>query len=339
MNILFLSKNGEGLSLAQRVSNEGHCTYFHILTPSMRTCGNGLLEKPRSTQPLLFANDKCIKSNVLMLLREVQPELVVMCSTGMGDIADYLVSKGVRVFGGCRWADVLNSDDTYNHALLTINGCKCESEDIDVTMLWNGLSASTYTITHTYRKAMNEEVGADVECAGNILQWLPATSPYRVQLQKLEHILKKVCYKGFVTLNVRDGLLKCEVKYDEIYALLELYRGSVTALLFNTCTGTNVLGNWMEGTAVTVRLSIPPYPFSPCNEEVQIEGIEDKMLTHIHFNDVRFVDGEYKSARTSGLIGCVSARGVDKRECRRRVYRTISNLHINQLQYRTDIAD
>jgi phosphoribosylamine-glycine ligase len=44
----------------------------------------------------------------------------------------------------------------------------------------------------------------------------------------------------------------------------------------------------------------------------------------------------YESAGLSGQLMLVSARGRDVGECKKRVSKTISNLEIEDIQYRTD---
>jgi len=54
--------------------------------------------------------------------------------------------------------------------------------------------------------------------------------------------------------------------------------------------------------------------------------------------DTKKVGKEYMSAGSKGRLMQVVARGRTVDECRRRVYRTISNLSIDNVQYRTDIG-
>jgi len=94
--------------------------------------------------------------------------------------------------------------------------------------------------------------------------------------------------------------------------------------------------DWLAST----RVSIPPYPFkmsSEFKEDTIIGGLNSENLRHIFLRDVQFEDGVYKSANSDGYLLSVTARGLTIYKAFRRTIRTINNLKIKNIQYRSDI--
>jgi len=234
---------------------------------------------------------------------------------------------------------------------------KCEFElqeyvegvEVSCEIWWNGISAHLHNWTMEEKKFMNDDVGPAMGCAGNVVAFLPSKSRLvREGVGKMERLLKKVQYRGPIDLNSivnKDGLFGLEFTvrfgYDAVQTLLELYRGSLTQLLFAIATGSNEHGEYHSGYAIGVRVSIPPYPHTAENVPIGVPviGTNSENLKHIWWGDVRAGSKYYESAGSDGNLGVVTARGSDVRECRRRVYRTINNLIIPQAQYRTDIGE
>jgi len=164
---------------------------------------------------------------------------------------------------------------------------------------------------------------------------------------KVVKVLKKVDYRGPIDLNSivnEEGLWGLEFTvrfgYDAVQTLMELYRGSLTRLMYDVAVGNRIEGELSGDYAIGVRLSIPPYPHSEKGEEgVPVIGLNEENLKHIWLGDVKREGERWYSAGADGVICCVTARGRSVRECRRRVYRTISNLVIPQVQYRTDVGE
>lgn len=105
-------------------------------------------------------------------------------------------------------------------------------------------------------------------------------------------------------------------------------------LLDETSKYIQPLDNWTAG----IQLSIPPYPNGSIDGyNTPIEGIVSGNLKHLWFADVAKQDKDYKTGNY-GLLGYCTARGVDESEAIRRMYRTVGNIKVNDLQYRNDIG-
>ena len=415
MNILFLSKNGSSLGLAERVRKEGHHSPFFVVEKDASAVGEGIVNKPDFDLPLLRSNEYPIISNIHKLLDNASPDVVVFDMVGLGRIADEVKKSGIPVLGACFWADNAELDREYGYRLMkqvgirtpvTVqftsgqweeavkyvqknkgkryvykpsgnietshtyvaqgtedmcamlelwkdDGCEFEIQEyiegteVSCELWWNGLHAVMHNLTFEEKQFMDNGVGPTVGCAGNVVRMVPSTCKL-VQdgIGKMERLLKKTTYRGPIDLNsiVNDsGLYGLEFTvrfgYDAVQALFEIHKGSVTELLHSVATGRSECGEFSGDYSLSVRLSIPPYPHSTKDiPHTPILGVDEGNEKHIWWGDVRKVDGRYECAGTFGDVGSVVARGREVEECRRRVYKTISNLTIPQCQYRSDIG-
>lgn len=110
----FISKNGDGLPLAQRVQDEGHRAVFYINNRSSRRVGNGLVEKSNVKEELISEEGK-INESALKKVLHPTPDCVVfdMVGWGYGDLADKLKKQGIPVIGACAWGDRIELDRPY----------------------------------------------------------------------------------------------------------------------------------------------------------------------------------------------------------------------------------
>jgi phosphoribosylamine-glycine ligase len=97
-------------------------------------------------------------------------------------------------------------------------------------------------------------------------------------------------------------------------------------------------GEFTTDRALSLLLSIPPYPNPLLSDysKTIIKGISPSNLRHLSLIDVMKDGDGYENAGVSGRLMMVSARGRDVGECKKRVMKTISNLDIEDVQYRTD---
>ncbi len=354
MKILVLSKNGDALSIAQRIQNEGHTTSFHILDRS--EIGDNLVNKLTFNGVIARGNGYPISSASDTLLSECKPDLVLIDFNGIGRVADYIKSKNILVLGGCRWADEATTNSSYSTMLMKQVGIntkegkiKGEIVKVDCAIWWDGLTANIHSLSFRDEKFMNDDIGMDIGCAGTIVKMINANSKMvKEGISKLDRLLKKTSYRGplsctfLVTPTTLFGLkLNIGFQYNSINSFLELYRGSITKLFWAVTNGTPVKGDFSSDYSIAVKLSIPPYPNPYLNGAVggvNIDGINIWNSKHLWLHDVCKEGKKYVSAGSDGDLLAATARGRDIFECRKRVYRTINNLVIEDKQYRTDIG-
>ena len=166
-------------------------------------------------------------------------------------------------------------------------------------------------------------------------------------LSKLKDLLRKVSYCGFITLkcffdqeNVKVIKIEPYFKYDLLYAFLAGTQGELGKTLHEISIGGKKEFKFPESCAIAVRISIPPYPYSHTkSKRVELEGVCPANEKHLWLqNTIRDKNGLVVSNGNYGVVATVTARGCSVRECRRRVYRTIENLHIEDMQFRRDVG-
>lgn len=355
MNILFISKNGNSLNLAERVKLEGHNSSLYIINKNARKIGEGMISKPPYNGHILKSGGYIVSTSIDKLLKDTTPDLVVFDTYGMGRIADYVKGNGVKVLGGCRWADYVEVNREYSDTLMKQVGIiiapksKFSHIKVGCELWWNGLSANIYNIIFDDDRFMDGDVGVSVGCAGNIVKMISNKARVVVEgIGKMERLLKKTTYRGPLSLNfliTPSNLYGVNFvigfRPNSTHSLLELYRGNVTKLLWLIASSGQIKGEFSSDYAIAVRLSIPPYPHTKYTEggqlDLDVDGINMWNSKHIWLRDV-YKDKTYKSAGCDGNLLSVTARGRDVMECRKRAYRTIDNLTIEDKQYRTDIG-
>ena len=417
MKILFISRSGDSLPIAQRVQDEGHSSSLFILEKKAKKIGDGIVSKPKFTLPLTNNGGHPVQSNVKQLLSKTSPDFVIFDTVKLGKVADSIRSSGIPILGACRWADEAELDRSYGYKLMKQVGIqvppttqfssgqyqdaisfinkhkdkryvykpsgnietshtyvsegsedmigmlkmwksdKCDFElqevvegvEVSCELWWNGLHSSVHNITFEEKKFMNDNIGPAIGCAGNVVKMVsPKMRIVKEGIGKMERLLKKTTYRGPIDLNMIATPTKLygleftvRMGYDAIQALFELHKGSTTEFLYNIASGGRNGGEFTSDYSIAVRLSIPPYPYDDgeAEEGVPIIGVNNNNAKHVWWGDAMKDDRDYVSAGAYGSPLSVTARGRDVQECRRRVYRTIDNLTIPQVQYRTDIGE
>ena len=172
-------------------------------------------------------------------------------------------------------------------------------------------------------------------------------------LWKLKSCLRGANFRGFMMADCatfqKETGENCQgivdiyphFRADSIYATMESMQeelGRTLVEIFNG--GKKNIRCCKYEYSIAVRISVPPYPYPrPPFESFRkdIKGYCEGNARHIWLREVdKDEKGRWKIA--GGIIGAVTARGDTIKECRRRAYRTISNLDIEWLQYRQDIG-
>jgi len=167
-------------------------------------------------------------------------------------------------------------------------------------------------------------------------------------LWRIKSCLRGANFRGFIIADcaTMEGLTEFidiypHFRTDSIYAILESIQEEIGRTLVDIFNGgKKSIRCCRYEYAIAVRISVPPYPYPrPPFESFHkdIKGYCEGNARHIWLGEVdRDKKGKWKIA--GGIIGAVTARGDSIKECRRRAYRTISNLDIEWLQYRQDVG-
>lgn len=213
----------------------------------------------------------------------------------------------------------------------------------------------TKPFNHTIEKKrlMEGDKGPNTGCMGNVV-WLSFGDKLTTMaLEPLVPLLARVGYVGPLDVNCivtpdQAYFLEFTARfgYDALQALTELLRGGLFEYLWAVATRGNTERMFLKDQiAMAVRLSVPPWPNTTFREGMKdIEGLQvidapEEALKHVWFADVKLDEGgKYVLAGVDGMVGCLTARGENLREARRRVYRSVQNLVIHRdVQWRYDI--
>ena len=239
----------------------------------------------------------------------------------------------------------------YHDAILAMNNLTKTNvpSNTYISCWFNGVDfVYPAVISMNENRFMEGSKGAVVDSMGcTLCICSPKKKAFIDTLSKLKDLLRKVSYCGFITLkcsfdqeNVKVIKIEPYFKYDLLYAFLAGTQGELGKTLHEISIGGKKEFKFPEMYAIAVRISIPPYPYSHIkSKRVELEGVCSANEKHIWLqNTIRDKHGLVVSNGEYGVIATVTARGVSVRECRRRVYRTIENLHIEEMQYRRDVG-
>ena len=345
MTILFISQLGDSLGLAMRCQSEGYSTFLFTENPTLS--GNGIISRPSFNRHVVNRAGDCIASNTNQLLSETHPDLIIIDGYGLGKVADYIREQNLPVFGSSHWTDTLSTDSDYARDIMNrVEIEKWVDESgvkVECGLFWNGLQSLFPFIVWNEDRFLTDSLGSRIDSASNIVSSLLPLSPLITNgIGRMERLLKKSKFRGIISLSsivTRGELYGISFTTSTLYlsSLLELYKGSVTDLLLSIATGRKPTGELTTDYALSLLLSIPPFPSSATShQETAVKGVSPSNLKHIYLMDVCKNGAGYESAGLSGRLMMVSARGRNVGECKKRVMKTISNLEIGDVQYRVD---
>ena len=350
---LFISKDGDGWSLARRVKDEGHRAVVYINDPSYRQVGEGIVEKSKERGVLV--RDGEIDNSVLMEVLHPKPDCIVFDAVdrGYGKLVDQLRAMGYPVIGGSALGTQLEIDESYENRVLVLMGIPTrpiEGIEIDTELWFNGKEVLHVTHALKEKELMDGGVGPKAGSMG-VVTFLGSkeTRLFKEGLGKVVPALRKAGYHGPVNLTTiisESELyaygLSARLSYDGVFLIREYLKGRINDLLYGFATGVIKRVECKGGWNIGVTIALEPFPMSIAaaySKDTLLDGCNKQNLKHIWFIDAYLDSDVYACAGTSGKVGVVTAHGDTVREARRRVYRTIANLDIRDVMYRRDIGE
>jgi len=234
---------------------------------------------------------------------------------------------------------------------------KVQGIEISTELWFNGKDVLNVNHTMEEKALMEGGKGPKTGCMGSVV-WIgnEKSRIYKESLGKLIPLLKKIKYKGPLDINAivnKDHFWGLEFTarfgYDAIFILLEMMKNKINDLLYSTATGTYIPVKFKANIGIGIDLAIPPYPLADCDpglyKDTLIQGLNKHNLKHVWTYDVYKKKERYLASGNGGDIGTVTARGDDiqgfspLRDAKRRAMRTINNLVIPDVMYRTDIGN
>lgn len=315
MNVLFVVSNNKLRKLAEILVKEGH-NVKGFLTSDVKN-----------------------KNTINSVISKQDTNVIVLGDTRDFPLVEKCKEKGISIVGGDKWSKLVNSNGEYKDQLLGIL-------DVDRTKVntkfsingwWNGIQFILPHHTYNYTHMMSGDLGIEMVSTGSIIKATTRESKYYGLLSKFSLLLMQNSYRGPVRVDVNEDMQVCDLqlgfKAFQLEAMFEVFRGSTMQVLLDCVNGSDKGGKLHDDYSIGVTFSVYPYPFNMYNEGGKIEGIEERAAKHIWWRDV-------SSGTVCGNdLGVCTAHGQTLRECRRRVYRTLSNVRIKYIQYRNDIGE
>ena len=349
LRILFISAKGDGLGVATHLSSEGHNVHFVMNKES--SVGKGVVEEQSVVVNDLTSFNPDITPHVITrLLANHTPDMVMFDSPQYGRTADYVRTCGMRVLGASQWASTIDTNELYEQTIIESMGWNVKPNpkhtDAYVTCWFNGQRYMSFYTSVVYHRFMSGGVGPDLGITGVISNFSSPTRRMNEEiLDPLSKVLKKVNHRGcfHIHLKVDDKGFSVDsitAALDSPLALVlfensQVHTSDILVRLFDENSHEiRTLDPW----AMAVLISVPPYPYASDNRKIVLGGVEPANLKHLWLKDVQTGVTGWTTTGLHGSVGYVTARGTDTNECRRRVYRTIKNLRVPDLQYRNDIG-
>jgi len=327
LNILAISENGEGYGLATRLAKEKNFVKFY--TSGYTGTGFKLPKKVDSV------NQEDEEDLVLCLQNTPSIQTGV---EGMAGLARVVMGSG----------GVLTKlvDPEFQEKFISLVKPLPEGgeEKIEVYRFF-GLNGYLpfYILNKPSKRICEGEKGAFCQSTGNVVR-VEDEFKHAQAFEDIEGLLKKVGFVGLVGLEFKGskvGRFIPELNLGMLHAFLELCYFSFTELFMSLLYELPFTGKFRAGVGLSVMVSLPPYPYA-CYNLIPLENIvveKEEYMKHFFLDDV-VKTPEGLLTGSHGLVGWSTAYGVNLREAKRRVYRTIKNVVKSPaLQYRKDIGE
>jgi len=225
-----------------------------------------------------------------------------------------------------------------------------EGVEVSTEAWWTGTQWCAINHTLEEKKLMNDGVGPNTGCAGNLLWMIERPNAlFQRGLGRMETILKETNFVGMIDLNtiVTEGHIyglewTPRFGYEGTCNLTRLLPIEFGEFLHSVASGTApTLAQPLHRFAATVRLSVPPYPNAETHRtkvKVPINGIDLESLASFVLYDVQKDGDDLITGGTYNCIGSPIGCAETIAGAFSEVEGAIKRLDIPNLQYRTDVA-
>lgn len=218
---------------------------------------------------------------------------------------------------------------------------------------FNGSDFYCLNATLEEKKFMNDNIGPNTGCAGNLVFTIKPTSRLFTEgLGRAKDVLTTMGYRGMIDLNTiatDDKLYALEwtprFGYDASATLYNMYGGDFGTLLKRIAAGEIPEQNWRAEFGAAVRITIPPYPTeyrAPKLKGIPIRGLDpddDDVLRSTYLYDVMQEGSNLVCAGNSGFICCPITTGNVPELTLDRLEHQAEKLIIPDKQHRTDLKE
>lgn len=314
MNILFLSKNGENLSLARKLADEGNYVQIALSShPINKNIGERLDIVPE-WRPLIKTTD-----------------FIICDGEGYGNRMDDIGGFRIPIFGSSKASDLFNSEKDKRVELL-------KKHNLNFEPIQNALRFKAHTFFNGRHFA--NPILYSIESDGSVM--FSSSRPNRVRedvLRKIEPIVAKARYRGLVNIDLNMNEFDYSINSvhlglsNILDTLKECLTERLTDLLFEIATGTKNRIKIRRNFLISVPVVMPPLMFEP-----KINGINEHNRKHLGLNSVTEDSEDYSYNSLNSRVFSVTARSDSIVEAKRRAYRTISNISLHGCSYPKEVG-
>lgn len=327
MRLIIISQTGYALGIASHLSSEGHSIDKFVVTA----------DEP-SRVKTIFRDHKI-------------PDIAILDSPEHADTVEWIRSRGIKVLGDSKWSRLLSYNIEYRRSVSEALGYKLAVADtvgvpVVVSCWFNGNKFISKSLVFNYTRFMAGDVGVAVPSAGYVAYFnVEGSRLVNEALMPLEKFLRKANHRGCFSVGVLADRgqwyvqdISASVSQPYTSAVFENTRITKSDVLLRIFNEASDEISYIDPYVCGCMLSIYPYPAAHPKESLEIKGINTFNLKHLWPMDCTKDNDVWTCGSMSGCLGYITARGTTAQEARRRVYRTISNLSIDDIQYRNDIG-
>ncbi len=206
-------------------------------------------------------------------------------------------------------------------------------------------------VNFEHKKLFPGNIGPSTGEMGTSMFWSAPNRLYNHTLKKMEQVLARERYVGYVDLNCivnAGGIYPLEFTsrfgYPTIFIQQEGMTTPIGELLEGIAAGTLSKFKTKSGFQVGVRVAMPPYPFDDDQafDEISKEAVivfKKGTPEEVHIEDVKLVNGQWLVAGTSGVVLTVVGIASTMKQAKAAAYARLRNIAIPNMYYRDDISD
>jgi phosphoribosylamine--glycine ligase len=254
-------------------------------------------------------------------------------------------------------ADVVNVLEAYKKAIaaqIPVFQLQRRMSGVEVAVgaFFNGSRFITpVNINFEHKKMFPGNLGPSTGEMGTAMFWTEPNRLYFQTLGKMETVLAKERFVGYVDLNCivnANGIYPLEFTsrfgYPTIFIQQEGMTTPIGQFLADLAHGEEVKLKVKSGYQVGVRVIVPPYPY---DDPGTFESLSKDAVIYfkrpstdgIHIEDAKLVNGQWLVAGTSGVVLTVVGTGGTMKAAQQQAYSRVKNILIPNMYYRDDIGD
>ena len=201
------------------------------------------------------------------------------------------------------------------------------------------------------KKLFPGNIGPSTGEMGTSMFWSGPNKLYTSTLKKMEPMLAREGYVGYVDLNCivnGQGIYPLEFTsrfgYPTIMIQQEGMLTPIGEFFAELAAGTLTKFKVKSGFQIGVRVVVSPFPF---DDEATFYSVSKNAAIlfkkgipeEVHIEDVKQINGQWYVAGTSGVVLVVCGLGSTMRQAQAQAYARIKNIMIPDMYYRDDIGE